>query len=426
MRFGIIGGGVTGLVAGYYLSKRGYDVTIFEAEDEVGGLLGSYHINRGDKTYHIERFYHHIFRGDAELIELIEELGLSGSLEWRKGSTGYHVNGEIYPLTTPGEILRFPHLTLLDKIRLAALVLRSKIGSFEDLDNKRARDLIERIGGKGVHRNFFEPLLRSKFGDERNEVSAAWLFGRISIRSDRSIEGEHLGYMRGGFQLLVDALKEHILDQGGVIHTGEPVTQILIENGRVSGIESTKETYHFDNVISTVSPDALNRISGIGCRDVPYQGACCALFGLRKSLMDGIYWLNIAEDLPFGALIEHTNFVPSRWYGGENLLYVASYFQNIEDPRWKLDEKDVIGVFIRGIKKLFPDFDEGDVNWWQLTRTPDAGPIYKVGFKDLILPYRTEIDGLCIAGMFSRANYPERSINGSVIAGKSCVDLFFS
>ncbi len=422
MSFGIIGGGVTGLVAGYYLSKRGEEVVIFEAGEEVGGLLGSYHINKGDKTYHIERFYHHIFRGDGELIKLIEELGLSDSLEWIKGSTGYYVNGEIYPLTTPKEILRFPHLTLLDKLRLAALVLRSKIGSFEDLDNKRARDMIERIGGKGVYRNFFEPLLRSKFGDKQGEVSAAWLFGRISIRSDRSMEGERLGYMTGGFQSLVDALKSSIIEQGGIIHTNEPVTQILTEGENVSGIKSTKDTYHFDKVISTVSPRIFSQISDIEMGNVPYQGACCALFGLRRSLMNGIYWLNIAEDVPFGALIEHTNFTPSDWYGGENILYVASYFQNEDDTLWKMDDEGVIRAFLHGIKKLFPDFDENTINWWHLTRTLDAGPIYKVGFKELIKPYNTEIDGLYIAGMFSKANYPERSIEGSVIAGKRCLD----
>ncbi len=40
------------------------------------------------------------------------------------------------------------------------------------------------------------------------------------------------------------------------------------------------------------------------------------------------YWLNIAHDAPFGALIEHTNFVPKERYGGDHLLYVASYVQD--------------------------------------------------------------------------------------------------
>lgn len=424
MRVGIIGGGVTGIVAGYYLSKKGHDVVIFESEEDVGGLLGSYHISKGGVSYNIECFYHHIFRSDRELIGLIEELGLSERLLWLKGSTGYYVGGKLYPLTTPKEILKFPHLTLSDKVRLAALVLRTKFGSFDKLDQVRARDVIERIGGRRVYKNFFEPLLRSKFEDERKNISAAWLFGRIRIRSDRSAGGEHLGYMEGGFQYLIDRLKEEILKQGGKIQTDEPVTKILTEKGRISGLKSRKKSYQFDKVISTVSPRVLDAISDLDVGDLPYQGACCALFGLKRPLLDGIYWLNIAGDLPFGALIEHTNFAPRSWYGGESLLYVASYFQREDDPRWKLSEEAVTAQFIDGIKKLFPDFTADDINWWRITRTPDAGPIYRVGFKRLIKPYRTAIDGLYIAGMFSGANYPERSIEGSVRAAKACVELF--
>jgi len=51
----IIGAGFTGLTAGYELSKKGFNVTIIEKSDEVGGLAAAFSIN-GTK---IERFYHH-------------------------------------------------------------------------------------------------------------------------------------------------------------------------------------------------------------------------------------------------------------------------------------------------------------------------------------------------------------------------------
>ena len=37
---------------------------------------------------------------------------------------------------------------------------------------------------KGVYENFFEPLLDAKFGDRKDEVSAAWLLGRIKFRGE--------------------------------------------------------------------------------------------------------------------------------------------------------------------------------------------------------------------------------------------------
>lgn len=43
----ILGGGISGLVTGYELGKRGYDYTILEARDRVGGLAWS--VKRGDQ-----------------------------------------------------------------------------------------------------------------------------------------------------------------------------------------------------------------------------------------------------------------------------------------------------------------------------------------------------------------------------------------
>ena len=44
MKVAIIGAGITGLVAGYRLLQAGHEVTIFEKEKELGGLLGSFKI----------------------------------------------------------------------------------------------------------------------------------------------------------------------------------------------------------------------------------------------------------------------------------------------------------------------------------------------------------------------------------------------
>lgn len=41
--------------------------------------------------------------------------------------------------------------------------------------------------------------MKSKFGENAENISAAWLIGRVKIRSDRGKEGEKLGYLRGGF-----------------------------------------------------------------------------------------------------------------------------------------------------------------------------------------------------------------------------------
>ena len=414
----IIGGGLSGLASAYRMLKDGIsDVVILERDSEVGGMAASYHI--GD--YHIEKYYHHIFESDSELIDLIGSMGLGADLQWLKGTTGYYIDGKIYPMNTPLELLRSP-LSVPDLIRLARIVLvirRAKDEAIYKLDRVTAKEWILKNAGRSVYERFFEPLLRSKFGSSHDKVSAAWLFGRIRIRSNRSTSGERLGYLRGGFHSLIERLTESVVEMGGEIRTNCEASEIVIEDGGVSGVDAGGYM-DCDAVISTASPYSLLRMIP-DAPDIPYQGTACALFGMDKPLMDDLYWLNIKSSVPFGAVIEHTNFLPVSDYG-EHLVYVTAYFQDENDPRWRSSEQELIDSYLVGLEELFPGFQRDDVSWWRLARDIDTAPVYLTDYMERIPPYPTDTDGLYLAGMFSRTNYPERSMNGSILAGFGCAE----
>ncbi len=396
MRIGIIGGGLTGLVAAHALAQD-HEITLFEKMPYAGGCLSSYHIN----DYWIERYYHHCFSSDISLFSLLKELGIAGRLEWKTGSTGYYARDTIYPLTTPLQILRYPELTLSDKARLAWLTLTAKKADLASLDTIPADQYILENLGLNVYTSFFEPLLKSKFGDRRKEVSAAWLISRIAIRSDRGVEGERLGYLRGGFHHLIDALVSSVNARGGRICLQTPVTAIVPEQG---GWLINGERY--DTVISTIPPQELERYGGPALPHIPYQGAACLTLAMNRQVTEGIYWLNMKDPAPYGAVVTHTNFIPVDQYG-EHLVYLASYFTGTVPPR--LDERmlaDFCSRFsVRG----------DEILWHRMAVDPFAGPVYTTGYRSLIPRY--EQKGFFTAGMFSKTNYPERSMEGSVRAG---------
>ncbi|MEA1944602.1 MAG: NAD(P)/FAD-dependent oxidoreductase [Euryarchaeota archaeon] len=411
----IIGGGLTGLASAYrMLEKNISDVIILEKNPEPGGMAASYH----NDCYHIEKYYHHIFEGDNELVNLITDMGLGTDLQWLKGTTGYHIDGNVYPMNTPIELLRSP-LSIRDLIQLARIVLAIKrIKDVSGFDGMTAKQWILKNAGISLYERFFEPLLRSKFGDNHDKVSAAWLFGRIRIRSNRSLSGERLGYLRGGFHHLIERLTEEIMEKGGEIRTDCEVSEIVLDHNRVCGV-TADEYMECDAVVSTVSPHALSEMIP-DTPDISYQGTACALFGMDRSLMD-VYWLNIKSDVPFGAVIEHTNLLPVSDYG-EHLIYVTAYLQDESDPRWQCSEHELIDLYLSGLERLFPDFNRDCVLWWKLARDIDTAPVYLTDYKRNIPSYSTDIDGLYLAGMFSETNYPERSMNGSVLAGFECAD----
>ncbi len=84
--------------------------------------------------------------------------------------------------------------------------------------------------------------------------------------------------MRGGFYSLIEDILKEIEDKGGEINK-KPVNKIITKNNEVKGIEVDNKFIGCANVISTISPIALNEIIDIpiGTR-IKYQGTACALF----------------------------------------------------------------------------------------------------------------------------------------------------
>jgi protoporphyrinogen oxidase len=398
----IVGGGLCGLTAAHSLRDVA-SVDLLEKQPVLGGCLSSYHMD----TYTIERYYHHCFSGDEALFSLLHELGIGDRMEWLTGTTGYYVHDSLYPLTTPREILRYPYLTLVDKMRLAYLTLSARKRDIASLDTITAEDFVVNGYGRNLYESFFEPLLASKFGELRSTVSAAWLVSRIAIRSHRGVSGEHLGYLKGGFEQLIAALESSCTRAGCTIRRNEPLTDL-----RKSGEKWMVNGRPYDQVLSTIPPPELERISGLSMPDIPYQGAACMTLGLEREVTEGIYWLNMKDPAPYGAVVAHTSFVPRERYG-ESIVYLGSYFSG--KPPAHLEER-MINDFSRRFR-----VSDGEIHWHRLAVDRFAGPVYVAGYQSLIPDY--EKHGLYLAGMFSPPNYPERSMEGSIQAGRTASGL---
>lgn len=403
MKVCILGAGLTGLTAGLQLADD-HHIVILEKNPVPGGCLASENYGK----YTLETLYHHCFSGDKELFSLLESLSLKEDLIWLKGSTGYYMGGKLLPLTTPIEILKYPCLTFLQKAKLGVFVLSSRKLDYESLDEITAKEyLLEKVGEE-IYNAFFVPLLKSKFGAMEEQVSAAWLMSRIAIRSDRGAEGERLGYLNGGWHRLIDKMTEKLLEKNAELRLNTPALELKSLNGKwiVNGEE-------FDAVISTLPPKIAGDLMDDNSRkkvqlpDILYQGAACMTIGLTTDPTNGIYWTNMGDPAPYGAVVTHTNFVPYDWYG-EHVVYLASYFKD-ETP------ENLKDVMLDDFCERF-SIDRDVIRYAELVIDKFAGPVYVTGYRKNI-PEIDAGENFFIAGMFSRENYPERSMEGSIRAG---------
>ncbi len=418
----IIGSGCAGLMAARQLGKSNISCLVIERNKSPGGMLESYNIN----GVYIEKFYHHIFRRDKVILRLINELGLSNKLLWKEVETSFLYNNKFYRLLHPQDIIKFRPLRLIDKFFFIRLMLKIKMSKNKKhvYDKMTVKDFVLRYGNRKVYENMFKILLKSKFGDDSDRISAAWLIERIGIRSNAGKKGEILGYLRGGFYQIIEVMTKN-LENIDIVYEKSP-DKIMTKNNKVFGVKIGKKIIKCGYVISTIPPASFMKLAELPesykerLSKIKYQGSVCIVVSLKKSLTNKKYWTNIMETSPFGAVIEHTNFMPKEDYHNENIIYMGSY-PKFDLDIWKKDDEEKFKIYFDKLKELFPHVKDEDIKWKIVGKTFGAGIIYETGILSVMPEAETPVENLYIGGMFS--SYPERSINESLTIGNNIANM---
>ncbi|HSN56524.1 MAG TPA: NAD(P)/FAD-dependent oxidoreductase [Candidatus Sulfomarinibacteraceae bacterium] len=424
----IVGAGLAGLTAGLRLSEAGYPVRLFERYPRPGGLARALEIG-GEP---IEAFYHHLFTTDTAYVALAEELGLADDIEWLPSKMGIWAEGRLWDFGTPVSLLRFGPMGLLDKLRFGLSTLwlqrQSDPAPFESVT---AADWIRRHQGERTWRSVWGPLLYQKFADDAERVAMVWLWRKISLRGasrSRSGLGECLGYMRGSFIRLVESLTARIEAAGGSFHLSDEVRRIERDGDGFAVV--TRRGRHVASrvLVAAPVPDHL-AIAGhllddpqrASLEQLRATAAICTLLELERSLTP-YYWLNIADpEMPFGGLIEHTNYIPAERYGGRVLLYISNYLFP-DNPLYSAPKKAVIDAYLPHLARVNPGFDRSWILASHHFRADSAQPVVTVGYRDRIPDMRTSVPGLYLCSMAQI--FPEdRGQNYAIVYGERVASL---
>ena len=419
----VIGGGFCGLAAAYELGRRGIRATVLERDDAIGGLAGSFTAGGA----RIEKFYHHWFKSDVHVHRLVEELDRSDHVLLRPSRTGIYHADRFFRFTTPADLLRFSPLPFHDRLRLGLLLMRARRRrDWRALEDRAAADWLRSVAGERVYQVVWEPLLRGKFGDLAEEVSAAWLWSKLKLRGgSRSTAGpEQLAYYRGGFAALADTLAAAIRTQGGTVRTDTPAAGLRVAGGRVTGVVTPQETIAADGVIATpalpitadlVAPHAPGEYVR-NLRRIRYLANVCVVLELDRSLSD-YYWMNVNDPgFPFVGVIEHTNFEPASTYAGRHVVYLSRYLP-ASDQFYRLPERAAVAFTVEHLRRMFPDLTGDRILAAHVWRARYAQPVVVRGYSRLIPATRTPLANLLLATMAQI--YPEdRGTNYAIRQGR--------
>lgn len=355
----ILGGGLSGLATGYELSKKGNEVVILEKEDFLGGLASSYEMNLGGKKVWIPKTYHHILAGDRTTIKLIKELDFEKKLHKKSVKTGFVYKNKIFGFSTPLEILNFP-LPLVDKIRLARFVFKvSKKNNWDEIEKMNAKEWIIREGGQKNFDVFFNQLIKNKFNQPAEEISAAWFGTRFALEPSSFLS--KFGWIEGGVHQIIEKLEEEIRKKGGKIENNVKIKKIIKKENLVEYYKNEKLLREkADVIISTIPPEAFLKIidkpsetTKEKMSKIKYLSCICACIGLSYTPTK-YYWLNILDkDTPFKALFNYTQLFEDLVPKGKSILFLVSYLKK-SDHFWKKSETEILNSYIKSLDRIFP------------------------------------------------------------------------
>ncbi len=424
MKIAIIGAGYGGMAAAWDLKKAGHDVVIFESANYVGGLASGFKEPHWD--WSVEKFYHHWFQSDSEMLGLIRELGLEDKVMFPRPLTVMYYNGKWYPFDSILNALRFPGLGFgLNKVRFGFVGLFLRLtNNWRALEKVTAHEWMLKYAGKQVYERMWKPLLIGKFGPFYKDVNMAWMWARIKARTTR------LGTFEGGFQKFADLFAEKLRELGAEIRLGVKIESIKQNQAQLE-VRSEKGVEAFDKVLVTASPHLMAKLCPElpehylkGLLELKSMGAVVMTLALKHRLSkEGFYWFNVPkeEGYPFLALVEHTNFVSSKHFGGDHIVYAGDYLE-LGHEYFSMSDEALLERFIPAFQKFNPEFSPDWVKKIWVHKTNYAQPVPLVNHSKNIPAIQTPIDGLYFASMSQV--YPwDRGTNFAVEIGRKAARM---
>ncbi len=230
---------------------------------------------------------------------------------------------------------------------------------------------------------------------------------------------EKLGYLEGGSNTLLIAMKSAIESGGGELRLSSPVSRVVMDAGRVKGVQVGSNFEAFERVISTIPlpyvpgimPDLPEDILS-KFRSVQSIAIVCVIVKLRRPVSEN-FWVNVndpAMDIP--GIVEFTNLCPL----DRHIVYVPFYMPK-EHPKFLEPDQVFIDKVRAYLKRLNSSITDADIIDIRASRYRFAQPICPPNYLASLPPVELPVSRLLVAD--TSYYYPEdRGISESVEFGR--------
>lgn len=429
-RITIIGGGLLGLSIAYFFQKSGYkDIIVIEKEERLGGACSWLEIS----GTLVDRFYHVITAEDGRIFRFMDELGIKDNYGFTTTRMGIFDGKKSHPINTAKEFLTYPNLSMLNKLKLAYTIIYCQFyKNWKRLESLSVPEWLTSVGGKENYETMWLPIMRAKFGDRVDKLTAVDMWARISrMSSSRKADfSQQMAYIKGTPKTLIDRLERHLIDNEVKISKDDGVKSLVSEKGKITGIEMEKgEFIESDVYIFTVPlpnfelliPDEYAEYKN-KLNQIQYLDNVCLILKLSKPLTP-FYMLNIQDPrIPFTGVIGLSHIYPADEFDGYSVFYISRYLLENNDFFHK-SKDEVLSLYMPHLERINPDFNESWIAGYELSKGKNIEPFHRINYSKYIPPRKTAFENCFL--VTTAQIYPEATVlNASVNVAEDFVNTF--
>ncbi len=412
----IIGAGPAGLTAAYELTKLGMPATVFEADDQVGGLSRTVNY----QGYRFDIGGHRFFSKVPLINDLWHEiLGDELLLRPRLSRIYYREHYFDYPLKALNALVG-----LGPAEALMVLFSYAHAKAWPSAEEQNFEQWVSNRFGHRLYQIFFKAYTEKVWGIPCTEIAADWAAQRIknlSLRealrqslfgSGQTKDGEIVTtlideflYPRFGPGMMWEQCETRLASQGCSTRRGMRVERLRHRHGRVEAVYGRMDTgerleLDGDHVISTMPlRELIHALDPVPPEDVlqaamrlRYRDYLTVVLLVNRAEVFPDNWLYIhTPEVKMGRIQNYKNWSPEMVPSAAQTSLGLEYFLWEDDPEWHWPEVKLIEMGVRECEQLGL-IRSGEVAGGTVVRMRKAYPVYDQHYRASLTTLRRYVE----------------------------------
>lgn len=412
----IVGGGLAGISSAIHLVDKGYDISLIESAPILGGRAKSFY----DREWNcfVDTGQHILINGYKTTLDLIDKIGAKENFYFQKHfelifrdkkqkEWSFRLSNSIKSFF---EFLKFPHLTITEKLLLLNFFHRLKSINIDDYSKHDAISFLRKVGQtQNLVQNFWRLVIESALNTPIEKASAeAFLFVLKKMFVDDISNSNLVLPKKSLYESLILPAEEYLVKNGVKIYRNCRIMELKSQNKNIVEITSAKgETFGADFIVLAVHPANVNKLLSEIKVELDYQTILNLYIKIENRNLENKFYALWSSDIHW--VFFHENYLVA-------VRSAANDYNN-------LFKEEILKNFLEELKRYFPEIknyiqsERLNSSHYRIIKEKRATFISDLSSKNNRPSFETEYKNLFLAGDYVNTGYPS-TIESAVLSGK--------